>query len=157
MTMKATKRPKVYTIAMSLVPKLCLGMHIPWLCHGIQARVTGEATLSVPTRVKHADSVIPVCTVRMTRLMIAALCLIPAVGYCEPNMGTGHITVVWSMLLVVTGGIALIPTLLKFIGKVKMSWKLFWIFTLVPPLFFLIFVGPFFMIIGAFLLTGRTM
>lgn len=93
----------------------------------------------------------------MTRIMIAVLCLIPAVGYGEPGVGMGHIPVLWGILLITAGGLALIPALLKKFGGVTMSRKMFWLFTLLPPLLFLLFVGPVFVVLGSILITGRTM
>lgn len=88
---------------------------------------------------------------------IVVLCLISAVGYGEPSVGMGHIPVLWGIMLVLSGGLALIPTLLKKFGGVNMSRKAFWLFTLVPPLLFLFFIGSAFVAIGSIMITGRTM
>ena len=77
--------------------------------------------------------------------------------FAEPSVGGGHGVV----LILLVGGlamaIALAPLILKRFSKTPRSMRNYWNVSVVLAVLFVLFAGPFILVLGSILITGRTM
>lgn len=83
--------------------------------------------------------------------------VVPRLAFAEPGVSGGYIPMLWTIALLLSAAAAwLIAKLIAKLSDIK-DRRYRWGLTVVLFIVFAVFVAPFFVVIGAILITGRTM
>ena len=91
------------------------------------------------------------------RLFTAGALVVPVLAYAEPGTSSAPIVLLWCIALVLSAVAAwFIAKLIARLAEIK-SQRYRWGVTIILFIVFAIFVAPFFVVLGAIFVTGRTM
>lgn len=94
----------------------------------------------------------------MKTIRIAAACLIVTIpAYAEPSVSLGHLPILWCIVVLSTAFVGALPVLAKKYAKLKASWRVVGLCSIVLSVLWLVFAGPLIVVFGSIMITGRTM